>query len=224
MLPFTREQFFGIFVDYNADVWPVQVIAYLIGIGSIALLVRPSRTGSRVIAGGLAAMWVWTGVVYHGLYFSAINKAAYAFAALFVLQGLLLLYVGVSRMRLRFDARAGSSPSLGWGLIAYAMVVYPLIGIGSGHRLGELPMFGMTPCPVTLFTFGLLLLAASPVPRWLLITPVIWSLIGGSAAILLGVPQDWLLLFSGVTVVAILRRSHREAGRSQSRSPVDSRG
>jgi len=178
MLPFTREQFFGIFVEYNADVWPVQVVAYLIGIGSIALLRRPSRTGSRVIAGGLAIMWVWTGVAYHGLYVSAINRAAYAFAALFVMQGVLVLCLGVSRQRLKFDARAGSSPGLGWALIAYAVVVYPLVGLGGGHRLRELPMFGITPCPVTLFTFGMLLLTTSPVPRWLFMIPIIWSVIG----------------------------------------------
>ena len=118
MLPFTHEQFFGIFVDYNADVWPAQVVAYLIGVGSIAMLVRPSRTTSRAVAAGLAASWLWTGIVYHGMHFSAINRAAYAFAAIFVLQGLLLLYFGVAMAQLRFDARAGSAPLLGWALIA----------------------------------------------------------------------------------------------------------
>ena len=29
--------------------------------------------------------------------------------------------------------------------------------------------------------------------RWLLAIPFIWSLIGGSAAFLLDVPQDWVL-------------------------------
>ncbi len=162
MLPFTREQFFDTFADYNADVWPVQVIAYLIGIGLISLLIRPSRLGSRIIPAGLAAMWIWTGVAYHGLYFSAINKAAFTFAGLFVLQGALLLYLGVSRTRLSFDVRGGFSPVLGLALIAYAMIVYPLIGLAGGHRL---------------------------------------------AAFLLGVPQDWLLLFSGATIAVILRRT-----------------
>jgi len=32
-------------------------------------------------------MWLWTGFAYHGLSFSVINKAAYFFAALFVVQG-----------------------------------------------------------------------------------------------------------------------------------------
>ena len=36
---------------------------------------------------------------------------------------------------------------------------------------------------------------------WLLVIPFIWSLIGGSAAILLDVRQDWLLLVSGLIAV-----------------------
>src|SRR5260370_12258317 len=34
-----------------------------------------------------------------------------------------------------------------------------------------MPMFGVTPCPVTIFTFGLLLLTVCPVPRWLFVIP-----------------------------------------------------
>ncbi len=65
-------------------------------------------------------------------------------------------------------------------------------------------MFGITPCPVTLFTFGLLLLTTRTVPRRLLVIPFLWSLVGGSAAMLLGMPQDWPLLFSGIATTAIL--------------------
>jgi len=64
-------------------------------------------------------------------------------------------------------------------------------------------MFGVTPCPVAIFTFGLFLLTVRPVPRWLLVIPFVWSLIGGSAAILLQVPQDWLLLVSGWITVPL---------------------
>ncbi|WP_292530757.1 DUF6064 family protein, partial [Mesorhizobium sp.] len=65
-------------------------------------------------------------------------------------------------------------------------------------------MFGVTPCPVTIFTFGFFLLAKPPVSRWVLAIPFIWSLIGGGAAFLLGVPQDWLLLVSGVVAVPLV--------------------
>jgi hypothetical protein len=72
-------------------------------------------------------------------------------------------------------------------------------------------MFGVTPCPVTIFTFGLLLLTVRSVPRWLFVVPFVWSLIGGSAAILLNVPQDWLLLVSGCITVPLIVFRDRQA-------------
>ena len=83
------------------------------------------------------------------------------------------------------------------------MTVYPHIGMLTGHAWPDMPMFGVTPCPVTIFTFGMLLLARG-YSRWLLVIPVVWSLIGGSAAFLLGVQQDWLLLASGVMTLLAL--------------------
>jgi hypothetical protein len=71
-----------------------------------------------------------------------------------------------------------------------------------GHRYPGVPSFGLTPCPVTLFTLGFLLIATT-VPMILLIVPLAWSFIGGTAAILLNIPQDWALLVGGpVAIVA----------------------
>jgi hypothetical protein len=214
MLPFTREQFLGVFADYNTAVWPVQVVAYLLGVAVVAALLRPTPQGHRLVAGALAAMWTWTGVAYHGLFFAPINPAALAFAALFVVQGVLFVVAGVAGRRLVFGPSAGFAAALGWGLVAYAAVLYPLVGQWSGHVYPAQPAFGITPCPVTLFTFGVLLLTSAPVPRWLLIIPLAWSLVGGSAAFMLGVPQDWPLLFSGLAIMLLILRDRRGSEKS----------
>jgi uncharacterized protein DUF6064 len=211
MLPFTPEQFLAVFVTYNNAIWPVQIAAYLLGIVAVALLFRRTRQGDRVIAGILVVMWLWTGFAYHGLWFSVINKAAYLFAALFIVQSCYFFYAGVYRSQIHFDLQADLATGVGAALIAYAAIVYPLIGVAIGHNYPELPMFGVTPCPVTIFTFGFLLLTARPVPRWLLLIPFLWSLIGGSAAILLRVPQDWLLLVSGCIAIALIVFRDRQA-------------
>jgi hypothetical protein len=197
MLPFTPEQFLGVFMNYNNAIWPIQIAAYVLGAISIASLFRKTRAADRVIAGILAAMWLWTGVAYHALSFSVINKAAYIFAALFIFQGCYLIYAGVYRDQIRFGLRPVIATGVGISFVVYAVIVYPLIGVATGHRYPEMPMFGVTPCPVTIFTFGMLLLTLRPVPSWLFVIPFVWSMIGGSAAILLNVPQDWLLLVSG---------------------------
>ena len=210
MLPFTREAFFALFAQYNSAVWPAQIVAYALGIAMVASLGRRSGTGDRFIAAGLATMWLWTGIAYHWMHFAALNPAAFAFAALFVLQGVLFI-VAAARGTLRFDRPHTVSAAAGVALVVYAGVIYPLLGALSGHAYPATPMFGIAPCPVVIFTFGLLLMATGHVSRWLLVVPVAWSLVGGSAAFLLGVPQDWLLLFSGLAVPIIMLRERRAA-------------
>ncbi|WP_230532404.1 DUF6064 family protein [Microvirga roseola] len=99
---------------------------------------------------------------------------------------------------------SGVRGAAGLALIVYAEVLYPLLGVWFGHAHPNLPMFGVIPCPVTIFTFGCLLLTTKPGPWWMLVIPVLWSLVGGSAAFLLGVPQDWALLVSGLATVLLL--------------------
>ena len=220
MLPFTREQFLAVFVAYNEAVWPLQLLAYLLGLVMVIFIIRPSAQRSRVVAAGLAAMWLWTGIAYHGMNFSAISNGAWGFAALFCIQGLLFFEASVFRGRLTFGSRKDRNcwtDWLGWAMVAYASIGYPLIGQVLGHGYPAMPIFGITPCPVTIFTFGLMLLTSEPVPRRLLVIPVAWSLIGGSAAFLLEIPQDWPLLVSGVAVFALLRRDEtaRRTGRER---------
>lgn len=57
-----------------------------------------------------------------------------------------------------------------------------------------MPVFGVAPCPTTIFSIRILLTGTWQVARWLLIFPGLWAAIGGSAAILLAVPQDYALL------------------------------
>ena len=205
MLPFTPDEFLSVFASYNHAIWPALIAAYLLGGLAVVLLFWKPRGGDRVIAGVLAAMWLWTAIAYHAAFFASINKAAYFFAALFVIQGGYFLCEGCFRGRIHFTTESnGPFAWLGLAFMAYAAVLYPLIGSVTGHPYPAAPMFGVTPCPVTIFTFGMLLAAVPPLSRWLLVIPFVWSLIGGSAAFLLHVPQDWLLLASGLISVPLI--------------------
>jgi hypothetical protein len=126
----------------------------------------------------------------------------------------LLFADGVWRARLAFEPRAAPQRWLGWSLVIYAAAVYPVIGLVMGLHWDELPAFGLTPCPVALFTTGCLLLTTHDVPRRLLVIPLCWSLIGGSAALLLGMPQDSVLAASGLALLALWRRREHGTGGS----------
>jgi Family of unknown function (DUF6064) len=66
-------------------------------------------------------------------------------------------------------------------------------------------MFGLVPCPTTIFTFGMLLLAARP-KRPLLWPPLVWSVIGFFAAVKFGISEDVGLLLAGIVTAAIVLR------------------
>ena len=201
MLPFTKEQFLEVFARYNEAVWPLQWIAFALGLAACAVLLRSAPASGRWVAAALAAMWAWTGVAYHWLFFAPVNPAAWLFGAAFVLQSLLFALCA-ARGTLRLGRR-GAWAAVGWALVAYALLVYPMLGLAT-HGWPQVPLFGITPCPVTLFTVGVLLLATH-VPWWLWLLPMAWALVGGSAAFLLGIPQDWPLLFSILALAGLLR-------------------
>jgi hypothetical protein len=79
----------------------------------------------------------------------------------------------------------------------YSFVIYPILGYLFGHVYPKNPTFGL-PCPTTIFTFGLLLWTDKIVPKYVLVIPSIWSLIGFVAALFLGIKEDYGLLIAGV--------------------------
>ena len=202
MLPFTQQQFALVFAVYNGAIWPLQPIVHGIGFVMLALLLvgRAQWTGTAN-AVVLASMWIWTGLVYQIGFFSRINPAALAFGAFFVLEGALLLDAAM-RGALAFGGARGLRCALGWAFVVYSVLLYPLLGMWSGAHAFELPAFGLTPCPVTLTTVGMLLLAPGAAKR-LYAIPIAWALVGGSAALLLRVPQDWALWLAPVAVAAV---------------------
>ncbi len=207
MLPFTQQQFIFVFSVYNGAIWPLQPIVHGAGLLMLTLLVRPSRTSEKLSLVLLAAMWIWTGLVYQIGFFSRINPVALLFGAAFVFQGVLLLEAAL-RGRLTFGPARGLRRSMGWALMMYSLLLYPLLGFALGAHYFELPAFGLTPCPVTLTTVGVLLLASRPVPRRLYFIPLMWAVVGGSAAVLLRMPQDGVLLLTPVLLVVLAVYEH----------------
>jgi hypothetical protein len=221
-IPFTVEQFFDVFGTYNTAIWPGQVVAYVLGIVALVLALREGRMSSRIISGILALFWIWMGVFYHIVYFSRINPAAFIFGFFYIVQGVLFLGIGTFRGRLSFGFRYKPLPILGACFILYAMVIYPLLGASFGHSYPRAPMFGVAPCPSTIFTFGILLWATKPVPGYLLIVPFLWSVIGMSAAVNLRVPQDYGLVIAGVLgSVLILIQSRKDKKSALKVTPAD---
>jgi len=188
----------GIFEKYNIAVWPMQIILVLIALSALFLSFRKFSYSDKFISAILGFFWLWIGIVYHLTYFTSINTAAYLFGALYIIQGLIFIFVGGIKSKLSFKLQPNSYGIIGSLFILYALIIYPILGYFLGHVYPKSPTFGL-PCPTTIFTFGLLLWTDKIVLKYVLVIPLIWSMIGFGAALSLGVKEDYGLLIAGVS-------------------------
>jgi hypothetical protein len=217
-LPFTADQFFGVFSSYNHAVLPWQfVLATTAAVVAISAWRRPAQA-RRTVPLFLAALWIWSGLAYHFAHFARINPVAYVFGGLFVLQGVLWLWAAIYG-RLHFDSPGGPAWTVGAVAIVYALVIYPVLGSVLGHGYPMAPTFG-APCPSTIFTFGILLWARPWVPLRLVVIPFVWAVLAAPAAIGWGVIEDaGMPLIAVVAVVVMALRNRKRRRETAPRRP-----
>ena len=217
-LPFTTEQFFGVFRAYNTTLWPVQVFLLVLAGLAVVLVTWPRSWSGAGVSAILALLWGWMGLAYHLAFFTSISPPAYAFAAVFVAGALVFLWQGVVRRRLEFRWQAGVRGVTALLLVVYALVVYPAWCYFAGRPYLETPTFGL-PCPTTIFTMGLLACLVKPYRRSVFVVPVLWSLVGVQAAFLLSVPQDLGLAVVAVVGLVLIARARSPDASSPASAP-----
>ena len=204
-LPFSEQQFFDVFGRYNTRLWFVVVLLWIATVWFVVQWVR-GRSTSLSLSMLLAFHWAWSGVVYHASFFAAVNPGAWLFAGLFTIESAIFIWLAGTR-RIEFVWGHTVRHKVAGVLIVYSLA-YPLLVLASGHEYPRAPLFAV-PCPTTLLTCGVLLTAVPRVPVVASVVPVAWTIIAGSAAILLDVAPDAMLFIGGAAVaitVTIQRR------------------
>jgi hypothetical protein len=203
---FPAEQFMNVLIKYNTAIWPMQVVAYILGIAILFLVVKKTKYSSRISSVMLSFLWLWNGIVFFLFYFGPVFTPSFFFGGLFIIQGLLFLGA-VIKPRLSFGPGLSVYSAVGILFIAYAMVGYPVLGPFLGHSYPFSAPFGLTPCPTNVFTFGLFLLSNKKIPKSLLIIPLLWAIFGGFPAVIAGMLEDIGLIVAGIigTVIILYR-------------------
>jgi hypothetical protein len=116
---------------------------------------------------------------------------------------------GLIRKKISFEHRKTPNNIIGILFLLYALIIYPVLGQNLGRGYPYSPTFGL-PCPTTIFTFGILLFANKKMPWHLLIIPLLWSIIGFTAALTLTIYEDVGLLVAGVTGFVLLMIENRK--------------
>lgn len=207
--PFTTEEFLNIFKTYNQSVFPLQIVFNLLALYLVYLIFKAKSYSSKLIAGTLTFFWLWIGIVYHLLFFTGINKAAYFFGALFIVQGILFFIFGFYQNRFSFSYKKDLYDITGIIFLAYALIIYPILGQVLGHQYPNSPTFGL-PCTTTIFTFGVLLFSVKRIPFYTILIPLIWSIIGFGAALNLSIYEDFGLLIAGIIGTILIVSKNRK--------------
>jgi hypothetical protein len=204
-LPFTGSQFLEVFGLYNSALGWAVLLLWATTFVFAALWWWGVLYLDKWLSLLLAFQWLWSGAVYHLVYFSAINPAAYLFGVFFIVQAVLFYWYGAYKGRLHFVAGMAGWNLIGAALVIYSLV-YPFLGMILGFQYPRMPSFGV-PCPVTLLSAGFLLTTSPPAPRPLLVIPITWTIIAGTAAVLFDVYMDWALFIAGACLVVFLFKS-----------------
>jgi len=201
-LAFGTSDVIEVFAAYNEALWPAPAALSLVAFVCVCLAMFPIQGRNRIASLLLASLWLWAGVVYQFWFFARLTPMGYLFALLFAAQAALIVRVGVIRGELQFWMHDGSRHLAGILLIFYALVAYPSISALIGRTFPSTPTFGV-PCPLTIFTFGLLLLARAPYPRVLFAIPMVWAVVGTFLAMELKIREDLALIVAAALVMTM---------------------
>lgn len=221
MIP-TEKQLLGVFADYNALIWPMQIVAYLLGIAGFALAIKKNNLAKRLIPAILAFFWCWVAGMFWLPSAGQGFVPGYIFAGIFLIQGLIFL-VQVLQSKLSFGFESTAAAWFGIIFMLYALVGYPLFGALIGHTYPNTSPFGLTPCPVVAFTFGLLLLTDQKIPKITLVIPLFYAL-SGFLWVSIGMVEDVGMILSGLVGTAMIwiRDARKAATPQAAKSPSPS--
>ena len=193
LLPFSPLAYWRLFALENEAVWPAQPLLLAAGTLLVLCLLRGRRPSGRWLGPALGAAWLWAGWQFVALRYGTLNWAAPTLAWGFYAEGALLAALGLSG-RLVFAVRGGAARA-GIGLLAAALLVWPILAPLDGRSWREAEVFAVAPDPTAVATLGLLTLAARS--RWtalLGVVPALWLAISALTLVTMGAWQGWAVL------------------------------
>lgn len=191
LLMFSAKTYYRMFELYNLAIWPAQLVAGIAGLAIIGCVARGGVNSGTAAAALLAFCWLWVAWAFHSERYAAINSAGAIFAIAFAIEALLLLWVGSVRGRLAFVPVRDAIRCPALGLVAFAMLGYPLLAIVGGRPWVQMETFGVAPDPTALATLGMLAMARPG--RYLLWPiPLLWCAISGATLWTMQAADFWI--------------------------------
>ena len=200
LILFSPDVYYRTFALYHQRFWPAELVWLVILVLAMVAVANPARgpaARGRLVVLPFVAAWTWCAIAWHLGSYASINWAAPYFAGAFLVQALLLLWLGL-RGGVQFDLA-------GVRLLIVAMAVIglsaPLLGLLTAREWNQVEMFGVTPDPTAVATIAMLRLSNPRAARLALVIPVLWCVVGGFTLWALGSPEAvWTWLFAAIAL------------------------
>ena len=157
MLSFSLEEFLLVLESYNLDIWPLQIIAYVLILLVLFISLKPTKYSVKIVLVILSFFWLFTGIVFCFIYWAPSHIFGYIFGICCTVQGLLFLY-SVIRSDITISSPDKTYMLIGILFILYAMIGYQVLGYYLDHIYPKFFAVGLVPCPTTIFTLGIFLI------------------------------------------------------------------
>lgn len=190
-LMYSPDVYYRLLGRYNDAVWPMQYAAFALSIAVAWMIYWPRRWSGPLVWLCVALGWGWTAAVYFYGFYATISWAAPYFAALFMLEAVLLAGAGFAG-KLVFSESPRNLKLVGLVLFLLVLFLTPWLSIFEGRALGQDEMVWLTPDATAMATFCLLLAASKS--HWLLyVAPITWAALNGALVWAMESPTWWLM-------------------------------
>ncbi len=193
-LMFGPDVYWRLFELHNRALWPLPVIAEVVGLACLVLLA--ARRGVTVRSAVILTAAACLGAAYFlATRYAPINLAASYAAWGFALEAGLLALMGFAGRPALSEHQGRPMKIVGWGLLAHAIILYPFLALMFGRPVAQAEIFGLAPDPTAIACLGVLSLVSAG--RWrmtLTVIPVLWCTLSAATLMTLGDLQAWVLI------------------------------
>jgi hypothetical protein len=193
-LLFSPRTYYRLLELYNLAIWPAQLAGMAIGLAIVALLIGKRGHRDRIIAGLLAACWLWVAWAFHYQRYAQINWVAPWFAAAFAFQALLLVVVGVLAGRLVLQPASEGKLWIATSMVAISVLGYPLLAPLTERSWTTAETFGAAADPTAIATIAALALVRGRIRWLLLVVPLLWCAVAGATLWAMKEPQGLVVV------------------------------
>jgi len=198
---------------YNNAIFPMQIIIVVIAaVLTYLLFVKPDTKTNNMMKAYLSFTFAWNGIIFF-LIFGKELPGTFLGAPLCILIAILFVWdIFANKTQFRVpDIKWQRYLMMLWILLAF---LYPLIGFALGHYYPKTCIFGVMPCPTTVFALALLAAAIPKIDKKVYILLLVWALPAfGKCLGALDLYEDCVLFWTGVYALIMLIKNWKVIGK-----------